>query len=90
MPSQTNPDAGASSDIKIKAAYNGEFMISYIPDTITYEELCQEIRVICRFPSDQVSLVEMSHTGVTVTFGSFPHFLFVSHLCIAIYSEMGG
>lgn len=54
MPSQTNPDGGPS-DIKIKAAYNGEFMISYIPDTITYEELCQEIRVICRFPPDQVS-----------------------------------
>lgn len=54
MPSQTNPDGGAS-DIKIKAAYNGEFMISYISDKITYDELCQEIRVICRFPSDQVS-----------------------------------
>lgn len=54
MPSQTNPDAGAS-DIKIKAAYNGEFYISYIAATITYEELQQEIRVICRFPSDQVT-----------------------------------
>lgn len=55
MPSQTNPDGGGASDIKIKAAYNGEFMISYIPDSISYEELCQEIRVICRFPPEQVS-----------------------------------
>lgn len=57
MPSQILPDGdGAGNEIKVKTAYSGEVMISYIKENITYEELCYEIRKNCRFSMDQVSL----------------------------------
>lgn len=59
MPSQIIPDGtnanSATNEIKVKTAYNGEIMITYIDENITYENLCHEIRGICRFPTDQVS-----------------------------------
>ncbi|XP_053689445.1 atypical protein kinase C [Sabethes cyaneus] len=45
---------GAGSEIKVKIAYSGEVMITYIVESITYEGLCREIRQICRFAPDQV------------------------------------
>lgn len=57
MPSQIIPDGtntnSATNEIKVKTAYNGEIMITYIDENITYENLCHEIRGICRFPTDQ-------------------------------------
>lgn len=41
-------------EIRAKIAYNGEVLITYINQDITLEGLCQEMREICRFPSDQV------------------------------------
>lgn len=49
-----NDSATLQNDIKVKIAYNGEVMIFYISENITYEELCKEIRGICRFAPDQV------------------------------------
>lgn len=41
-------------EIRAKIAYNGEVLITYINQNISLEELCQEMREICRFPQDQV------------------------------------
>ncbi|CRK94011.1 CLUMA_CG007536, isoform A [Clunio marinus] len=49
-----NDSSGLPDDIKVKIAYNGEVLIFYISKNITYEELCKEIRGICRFAPDQV------------------------------------
>ncbi|KAL7738199.1 hypothetical protein ACLKA6_006535 [Drosophila palustris] len=39
--------------ITVKTAYNGQIIITTINKNISYEELCYEIRNICRFPIDQ-------------------------------------
>lgn len=44
-----------STEIKVKTAYNGDVMITYIKENISYDELCNEIRGICRFSPDQVN-----------------------------------
>lgn len=52
MPTQyidNNPN-----EIRAKIAYNGEVLITYIDQKITLDQLCQEIKEICRFASDQV------------------------------------
>lgn len=49
-----NDSNSANTEIKVKTAYNGEIMITYINENISYDELCNEIRGICRFPPDQV------------------------------------
>nr|XP_027194861.1 protein kinase C iota type-like [Dermatophagoides pteronyssinus] len=41
------------NEIRIKAAYNGEIMIIYIQPIITLENLCQEMREICKFDNEQ-------------------------------------
>ncbi|KAK7576678.1 hypothetical protein V9T40_012964 [Parthenolecanium corni] len=42
------------SEIKVKTVYNGNIMITYINPHLTYEQLRQEMRSICRFPPEQV------------------------------------
>lgn len=42
------------SVVKVKAAYNGEIMITDINMDITFEDLKQEMRGICRFHPEQV------------------------------------
>jgi atypical protein kinase C iota type len=49
-----NDSSTLANDVKVKIAYNGEVLIFYIDENITYDELCKEIRGICRFASDQV------------------------------------
>lgn len=58
MPTQVVNDSisAGNSEIKVKIAYNGEIMIIYINEKITYDELSAEIRGICRFPPDQVKI----------------------------------
>ncbi|XP_037941592.1 atypical protein kinase C-like [Teleopsis dalmanni] len=54
MPSQVLQDGSNNvNEIKVKTAYNGEIMITYINEKITYDKLCHEIRGICRFSPDQ-------------------------------------
>ncbi|EDW74189.2 uncharacterized protein Dwil_GK21803, isoform C [Drosophila willistoni] len=64
MPSQILNDGSGGSGggtqldnspnlITVKTAYNGQIIITTINKNITYEELCYEIRNICRFPLDQ-------------------------------------
>ena len=55
MPTQVMNDSSTSNEVKIKIAYNGEIMITYINENVTFEELYREIRGICRFSPDQVS-----------------------------------
>lgn len=85
MPSQIIPDGtnanSATNEIKVKTAYNGEIMITYIDENITYENLCQEIRGICRFPSDQVS----NHTKLL---GNI--YLKFLNIFAALHHKMGG
>lgn len=50
----SNNNDSLVNDVKVKIAYNGEVLIFYIDENITYEELCKEIRGICRFAPDQV------------------------------------
>ncbi|XP_055372730.1 atypical protein kinase C-like isoform X2 [Condylostylus longicornis] len=50
---QDTSGLSANNDIKVKTAYNGEIMITYIEENVTFERLCQEIRGICRFSPDQ-------------------------------------
>ncbi|XP_058129856.1 atypical protein kinase C isoform X2 [Anopheles coustani] len=45
---------GGGHEIKVKIAYSGEVMITYIDESISYEGLCREMREICRFSPDQV------------------------------------
>ncbi|XP_055318033.1 atypical protein kinase C isoform X9 [Sitodiplosis mosellana] len=55
MPTQVMNDSNSgNTEIKVKTAYNGEIMITYINENISYDELCNEIRGICRFSPDQV------------------------------------
>lgn len=55
MPTQTmNDNNSNNNEIRVKTAYNGEVMITYINENICYDELRQEIIGICRFPLDQV------------------------------------
>lgn len=56
MPTQVMNDSNSgNTEIKVKTAYNGEIMITYINENISYTELCNEIRGICRFSPDQVT-----------------------------------
>lgn len=52
MPTQNIQDETMVHEIKVKTVYSGEVMIHYIEDGITYEDLCKEIRGICRFSPD--------------------------------------
>lgn len=58
MPIQIVNDSNSSNEIKVKTAYNGEIMITYIDENMQYEELCREIRGICRFSPDQVNFIK--------------------------------
>lgn len=42
------------TEIKVKTVYNGSIMITYINPNLSYEQLRQEMRGICRFTPDQV------------------------------------
>lgn len=53
MPTQLVHE-GNGSEIRVKTAYNGEVMITYIDQQITVDQLCQEMREICRFVPEQV------------------------------------
>lgn len=54
MPQLLTEQNNSDNDIKVKTAYNGNIMITYVKENVTYEELCREIRGICRFSPDQV------------------------------------
>lgn len=57
MPTQmVNDGTTDNTEIRVKAAYNGEVMITYIDPHVTIEQLSQEMRDICRFPPDQVCI----------------------------------
>lgn len=51
---ETNMPAENSNEIRAKIAYNGEVLITYIDQNISLEQLCQEMREICRFSQDQI------------------------------------
>lgn len=62
MPSQVGNDSlPNTTEIKVKTAYNGEIMITYINENISYDQLCGEIRGICRFPPDQVIVINFNY-----------------------------
>ncbi|SPP75537.1 atypical protein kinase C isoform X4 [Drosophila guanche] len=46
-------EASTPNSITVKTAYNGQVIITTINKNVSYEELCYEIRNICRFPIDQ-------------------------------------
>uniref|UniRef100_A0A1B0D0Y1 Uncharacterized protein n=1 Tax=Phlebotomus papatasi TaxID=29031 RepID=A0A1B0D0Y1_PHLPP len=48
-----------SNEIIVKTAYNGQKMITYISESITFDELCQEIRGMCQFSPDQTHLTRV-------------------------------
>lgn len=52
MPTQLGNDN--NQEIRAKIAYNGEVLITYIDQSITYEQLLHEIIVICRFAPNQL------------------------------------
>ncbi|BFG03537.1 atypical protein kinase C [Drosophila madeirensis] len=45
--------ASTPNSITVKTAYNGQVIITTLNKNVSYEELCYEIRNICRFPIDQ-------------------------------------
>lgn len=53
MPTQLAND-NSIPEIRAKIAYNGEVLITYITQSITLEQLCQEMKEICRFSQEQV------------------------------------
>ncbi|GAB6031304.1 hypothetical protein CHUAL_009100 [Chamberlinius hualienensis] len=52
MPTQFEMD-NEQPDVKVKTAYNGEVMITYINPYISLEDMCMEMRDICKFDSNQ-------------------------------------
>lgn len=68
MPTQVMNDsmnsAANANEIIVKTAYNGEKMITYINEGITFDDLCNEIRGMCRFSPDQVRLIIACDTFV--------------------------
>ena len=62
MPTQVMNDsmnsAANANEIIVKTAYNGQKMITYINESITFDDLCNEIRGMCRFSADQVSYLQ--------------------------------
>lgn len=53
MPTQLARDNNVQ-EIRAKIAYNGEVLITYVDQNITLEQLCHEMREICRFTHEQV------------------------------------
>ncbi|ODN00047.1 Protein kinase C iota type, partial [Orchesella cincta] len=53
MPSPLVNSDNEVPEIRVKTAYNGEVMITYINPGITLEVLCEEIRDMCKFTPDQ-------------------------------------
>lgn len=60
MPQLLTEQNSSDNDIKVKTAYNGNIMITYVKENVTYDELCREIRGICRFSPDQVIIAANS------------------------------
>ncbi|EDW32557.1 GL11705 [Drosophila persimilis] len=50
--------ANTPNSITVKTAYNGQVIITTINKNVSYEELCYEIRNICRFPIDQAFTIK--------------------------------
>lgn len=63
MPQLLTDQNNSDNDIKVKTAYNGNIMITYVKENVTYEELCREIRGICRFSPDQVNRKSRNRIG---------------------------
>lgn len=85
MPTQVVQDDNANNEIRVKTAYKGEVMITYIHENITFEELSREIRGICRFSVDQVIMIHPNyHIWMLIfmtddnvyNFGFFIHYKF--------------
>ncbi|XP_065338621.1 atypical protein kinase C isoform X8 [Cloeon dipterum] len=49
-----NATDGDQHDVRVKTAYNGEVMITYVDPGVTFEQLCSEMKEICRFTPNQV------------------------------------
>jgi len=45
-------------EIRVKTAYNGEVLITYINPNITLEQLSEEIRDMCKFTLDQAFTIK--------------------------------
>lgn len=58
-PNLHDSNSNATAEIKVKVAYNGEIMITYIQEAVTYDQLCREIRSICRFLPEQVNDISL-------------------------------
>ncbi|KAJ9575954.1 hypothetical protein L9F63_007181 [Diploptera punctata] len=52
MPVQLSMDSTVA-EIRVKTAFNGELMVTYINPEISLEQLYKEIKEICRFSEDQ-------------------------------------
>lgn len=52
-------NSNTTNEIKVKTVYNGEVMIHYLDQSIEYEDLCKEIRGICRFAPESVSIANL-------------------------------
>lgn len=90
MPTQVVNDSNSSNnEIKVKTAYNGEVMITYINEKISYDELCTEIRGICRFSPDQV-IYSFPHSTVFNVFWIYSSTIDdYCALLLGLYYEMG-
>ncbi|XP_074040786.1 protein kinase C iota type isoform X2 [Leptinotarsa decemlineata] len=70
MPTQF-VDVQSDNEIRAKVAYNGEILITYIDQSITLEQLRQEIREICRFTHDQEFTMKwIDDEGIACTLSS--------------------
>lgn len=78
MPTQNIQHETMVQEIKVKTVYSGEVMIHYIEDGITYEDLCKEIRGICRFSPD-----------FKVIFGNFVFLRFLFRYQTIFFSSLG-
>lgn len=70
LPPNLHDSNSNATEIKVKVAYNGEIMITYIQEVVTYDQLCREIRGICRFSPEQVYTISyrLLHHLITIIY----------------------
>ncbi|XP_058408666.1 protein kinase C zeta type isoform X2 [Diceros bicornis minor] len=72
MPSRTGPKMdGSGGRVRLKAHYNGDILITSLDATMTFEELCEEVREMCSLhPGHPLTLKWVDSEGDPCTVSS--------------------
>ncbi|CAG0914180.1 unnamed protein product [Notodromas monacha] len=53
MPTVLDPNDSDTAEVKVKTAYNGKIMITYVSPAVALDDFSSEMRDICEFDSEQ-------------------------------------